>query len=271
MLIVNHGKCVECSSCVNECHRKALKMTPDGIEWDAEKCYGCGHCMALCPRDALMLDGDGYNIMDVEEFNFAARPKEEQVREMIMMRRSVRSFTDNDVSEADLAKIIEAGKYSPTAENKQGNVFLVVTDPEKREEMLDDCIERLDKICDDVLADKCTLYSKTLAANLKEAAVRWREDGEDCLFYNAPVFIFVFSDTIQDGTIAACTMGNMAYGLRLGFCYIKLASDLFEDPSLRSKYNIPEGKVPAMAIAVGEPNVEFFCTVPRKDPDVIRL
>ena len=270
MLIIDSEKCVCCGDCVNECHRSALSILDNELNWDEEKCYGCGHCMAICPRDAVFLHGDGYDVNDVEEF-YNLRPRMEQVREMIMMRRSIRSFTDMEVTDEELDKILEAGKYSPTAENKQGNVFLVVRDIDKRQEMLDDCMGMLDSVCDDVLSGKSNKFSEILAGNLKNVAKNWRENQEDGLFYGAPLFIFIFSDTIQDGTIAAATMTNMAYGLKLGACYIRIASDLFEDGTLMKKYNIPEGKIPSMALAIGDPQVEFFSSVPRKNPLTIIL
>lgn len=271
MLIINKSKCVACGSCVAECHRRALSLVDGELSWDGEKCYGCGHCMALCPRESLMLDGDGYDVTEVEEFNIASRPKEGQVREMIMMRRSLRNFTDNEVSDEDLEKILEAGKYAPTAENKQGNMFLVVRSEEKRREMLEDSFVILRKIADDILNDKRNDFSKTAANNMIRMADEFEAEGIDGLFHGAPLFVYVFSDTIQNGAIAACTMGNMAYGLRLGFCYIGIGAAVFEDKALREKYNIPEGKYPAMALAIGEPEPEFFCSVPRKTPETIIL
>lgn len=270
MLIINHGKCVACGDCIKECHRSALSFGEDGLVWDKDKCYGCGHCMAICPRDAVMLDGDGYNVTDVEEF-FATRPGMQQIRQLTMMRRSVRNFTEAEVTDDSLFRILEAGKYAPTAENKQGNVFLVIRDVDKRQEMLDDCMILLDKLCDKVIKGESNKFSVTLANNLKNVVKNWNENQVDGLFHGAPLFIFVFSDTLQDGAIAACTMTNMVYGLDLGACYIRIASDLFEDEDIRKKYNIPEGKVPAMALAVGEPEFEYFCTVPRKDPVTIIL
>lgn len=268
MLSINQGKCTQCNYCVAECHRDALKFEEDKLVWDADSCYNCGHCMALCPAEALMLDGDGYDITEVEEFNFAAKPKAEQVRELIMMRRSVRNFTDDDVSEDDLGMILEAGKYSPTGENKQGNYFLVVRSEEKRKELLDDSMKVLGTLIDDVLEGKSSVFSQELANRLKDVIKAWTEDGEDKLFHGAPVFIYVFGDSVQNGTLAAANMVNMAYGLRLGSCYIGLGAYIFDDPEMRKKYNIPEGKISSMALAIGEPDVEFFCTVPRKDPKI---
>ena len=37
----------------------------------------------------------------------------------------------------------------------------------------------------------------------------YKENGEDGLFYNAPVIIYVFSDNILDGAICASTMMQM--------------------------------------------------------------
>jgi nitroreductase len=47
----------------------------------------------------------------------------------IRARRNVRSYTSEPVSEADLARIAEAGWRAPSAANRQHWDFIVVTDP----------------------------------------------------------------------------------------------------------------------------------------------
>ncbi|MFP4497391.1 MAG: nitroreductase family protein [Vulcanimicrobiota bacterium] len=51
--------------------------------------------------------------------------------EIIMDRTSIRSYTDEPVSEEHIDKILKAGMAAPTAANKQPWAFIVVTDREK--------------------------------------------------------------------------------------------------------------------------------------------
>ncbi len=271
MIIIDQERCVKCNECIDECHENALFMEDDVLKCNEEACNGCGHCMALCPKEAMMLDGDGYDVGDVEEFNTAARPKELHIREMIMMRRSVRDFTDAEISDEDLEKILDAGRYAPTGMNAQGNVFLAAKDPVKKDKFVADVYDAFDRISKDVLAGKSAAIPEGLAKKIQGRVKDYRDDETDHIFYKAPLIIFCFSDSPQNGAIAALTMGNMAYGLRLGYCLLGFPCIAFQDEELRKKYNIPDGKVCALALAIGEPAVEFFCSVPRKKPETIIL
>ena len=53
--------------------------------------------------------------------------------DILMKRRSVRSYTGEPVSRKNLEKILTAGLIGPTGKGKKPWRFVVVTDPEKLE------------------------------------------------------------------------------------------------------------------------------------------
>lgn len=55
-----------------------------------------------------------------------------EVFEAILRRRSVRSYLPDPVPQEKLNRILEAGRLSPSAMNRQPWHFIVVTDPERR-------------------------------------------------------------------------------------------------------------------------------------------
>jgi nitroreductase len=55
-----------------------------------------------------------------------------QIIDVIKSRRSIRSYTDQAISKADLQEIIECGMYAPSAHNQQAWEFFVVQDKEKQ-------------------------------------------------------------------------------------------------------------------------------------------
>ena len=55
----------------------------------------------------------------------------------ILKRRSVRTFTDQPISQEDIHTILKAGMAGPTAVNRRDWSFLVVTDPHKLDEIAD--------------------------------------------------------------------------------------------------------------------------------------
>ena len=55
-----------------------------------------------------------------------------EIIKTIKNRRSVRSYSDKPISDKALARVLEAGRLAPSANNRQPWHFVVVKDPEKR-------------------------------------------------------------------------------------------------------------------------------------------
>ena len=189
MFILDKEQCITCGTCVEACHDHALSVTDGELVHDRERCNWCGHCLAVCPRDAIMIDGDGYNVEDVEEFNTLTRPTPQQIRRQIMMRRSIRSFNEEEVTDTELSYILEAAKYAPTARNAQDNFLLVIGSEDARKELLD---ESMETICQ--IAKECADSAPGLSAFFMKKYQMYQEEQEDGLFYGAPVVIYVFSE-----------------------------------------------------------------------------
>ena len=260
MLTIDQELCIRCGTCVQECNDDCLRIEDGELKYDDSWCIHCGHCLAVCPKDAIMIDGDGYNIEDVEEFGLLEPTPAAMVRRDIMMRRSERSFADKPVDENRINLIIEAAKYAPTAKNCQENALKVVTDPEELDALVVDIMEELGKIGKETMRD-----NPNLAAFFLRKYQEYAEEKVDGLFYGAPLVFFVFSSTDIDGAICAATMGRMIEALGLGYVYLRLASEPMNRPELRKKYNLPDDRHCVVALAVGYPESDYFCSVPRKD------
>jgi len=136
--------------------------------------------------------------------------------EKILTRRSVRSYLPQQVSDADLDKVLMAGLYAPTAKNNQKPVMVAVRDKETR--------DQLSKI------------------NAKIMGV------ETDPFYGAPCVIVVLADPefptwIDDGSLVMGNLLNAAHALDLGSCWINRARETFDLPEgkeLLKKWGIPE-------------------------------
>jgi len=66
-------------------------------------------------------------------------PVHEVVREVVMHRRSVRSFEPKPIEDGVLAEILEAGHQAPSAANRQPWQFVVVRDVQRRRELAEAC------------------------------------------------------------------------------------------------------------------------------------
>jgi len=72
--------------------------------------------------------------MQIKKISIMSTNKEERikfVKDALVRRRSVRTFTDVKIEQAILDDLIEAAKFAPSGSNWQNQRFLVVTEPEE--------------------------------------------------------------------------------------------------------------------------------------------
>jgi len=62
-----------------------------------------------------------------------------EFKEVVVKRRSVRKFKKDAIAEKSLLKVLEAGRWAPSAGNCQPWRFLVVTDPEIKAKIAINC------------------------------------------------------------------------------------------------------------------------------------
>lgn len=131
-------------------------------------------------------------------------------------RRSCRKFTDVQVEEDKLDKILEAGTYAPTGMNKQSPLIVSIQNK--------DLINRISKI-------------NASTMNIDKDP-----------FYGAPTLLIVFADknilTYQhDGVLVMGNLLNAAWAVGVDSCYIFRAKETFETEegkTLMKEWNIPE-------------------------------
>ena len=136
--------------------------------------------------------------------------------EKILTRRSVRKYAPQQITDAELDKVLEAGLYAPTAKHNQKPIMVAVRDKETRD-----------------------LLSKANAAIMGV---------ETDPFYGAPCVIVVLADSafptwIDDGSLVMGNLLNAAHAIGLGSCWINRAReiiDMEEGKALLKKWGIPE-------------------------------
>lgn len=165
-------------------------------------------------------------------------PMNQTIRDIIT-RRSIRQFETKQIREEDLAEILTAAKFAPTALNTQSLHFTVI---------------RNAKIIAEISA-----VNKELILAQPDSPVRQRALTEDfCNFYHAPTVIVISSDDLPYGTADAANAAEniciAAHSLQLGSCYIASFLPAFsspEAPRLLDLLRMPQGKIPRFAVALG--------------------
>lgn len=161
--------------------------------------------------------------------------------EILMNRRSVRSFTAEQISEDVLERIVQAGLHAATAMNRQSWHMTVVQNKQLLE----------------------AISGSVAAVLVKSGVPSLIERGKSkdfSVFHNAPTVIFVSSDgthySIADCANASQNMCLAAATLGLGSCYIGSFVQAFEHgpgKPLLEKLALPKDYSPIFAVALGYP------------------
>ena len=143
--------------------------------------------------------------------------------EVIKIRRSVREFTDEDISDDDIRKIIEAGICAPSARNQQPWEFIVIRD----KNILNKLSEKLSP-----------LYAKS----------------------NVSIILCIRKDVLKTPIMASQDMGacmeNMlleATNLKIGSCWIGTYPDPNRMLPLSTILQIPSDIEPFCGLVLGHP------------------
>lgn len=134
----------------------------------------------------------------------------------LLSRKSIRKYTRQQVPDALLDQVLEAGIYAPTGRNNQNVICVAVRDKEIR--------DQLSRINAEIM-------------------------GTDTdPFYGAPCVIVVLADGtgstwVEDGSLVLGNMLHAAHALGLGACWIHRARQTFdsdEGRALLKAWGLPE-------------------------------
>lgn len=146
----------------------------------------------------------------------------------ILTRRSIRSYTDKNISKQDMDLILKAAMYAPTARNLQYWRFLVIQDKAN--------MAKLEKI-----QPYNTLLNSANAAIIvcsdMENEVAQKYYMQDC------------GASIQNIMLAATSLG-------IGSITLGLYPNADQVTAIKEQFNIPENVAPIGIVALGYPNEE---------------
>lgn len=184
------------------------------------------------------------------------------VLDNIYQRRSVRDYSDKEVSDEVIKEIIRAGTYAPTAVNKQPWRFVVV----KNRQLIEEYDERAKKAF-------LAAYKDTDNPDLVRY-VQYLSKPTTRLFYGAPVLILVFAspDVINDHdcALAAENMMLAAQSLGIGSCWIGLAGGLGYDMEFLKEAGVPEGHKLVAPLIFGYPAKDNLKAPVRKSDVILK-
>lgn len=149
------------------------------------------------------------------------------ILEIIKTRRSCRHYKAEQVGDAELAKVMEAGSYAPTGHGTQDPQIVAVQN--------DDMKARLAKLNAQIMGVDSNPY------------------------YDAPTYLLVFAskdnpNAFQDGTCVLENMMLMAHALGLSTCWINREYQMFqteEGKQLMKEMGIDDNRIGIGALSLG--------------------
>jgi NADPH-dependent glutamate synthase beta subunit-like oxidoreductase/nitroreductase/NAD-dependent dihydropyrimidine dehydrogenase PreA subunit len=297
-------RCFSCGS---------LKSDFTSVKYFGKVCIACHNCEAICPHEALDFpnyyrvekgrwttglnipdDGAGYPnpFMDENSPRFEEIDgKITDLERVIYRRRSNRVFKKDQVPKEMIHRILEAGRFAPSAGNGQPWKFLVVRDRALMDEISAACSKTLGLVTK-IYQGKGPLRKllKNSLAFLKPDSIDQRpmvaiqalvspqfgDGGHMDVFFGAPTVIYVLvhhmgiSTPILSTGMCCQNIALAAHSIGLGTCYSGFAGEPVNiSKKLKKKLGItwPYDLV-ATAIAVGFPAVQIDKPVKREFPQV---
>ncbi|MDR1174912.1 MAG: nitroreductase [Treponema sp.] len=165
----------------------------------------------------------------------------------LIARRSIRSYTGEQITDEDLNLILEAGTYAPSGQGHQSAVIVVVQNKA--------VITKLSKLNADAL-------------NMRDVDP----------FYGAPTVLAVLADKTkatpyEDGCLILGNLMNAAYAVGLGSCWIHRGKEVFEmeeGKELLRKWGLDNGNYMGIAFCLLGYPAENPGAKPRKKGFIIR-
>jgi len=189
--------------------------------------------------------------------------------EKIKSRRSVRKFKKDAIPKDLVEKIIEAGRFAPSALNRQPWRFIVIEDAQLIDELFGLARARIRTIY------KLTPLLKFFVKDLRDersvnALKKTAENDYDTVFYNAPLLLFIandtrFRDTQLDCCLSAQNMMLAAHSFGIGSCFIGRGK-FIPKGFLKRKFGLPVFYDIKVHLAFGYPQ-EYPTIIPARGKD----
>lgn len=257
-IIIDKNKCNVCGICIGVCGSKTLEIIEKLlVQINPALCCSCGHCAAICPQNAITSNKENSRAFTVNNYN----DELSVIEKLLIAKRSVREFTNNEISKKVLENFIYYAEKAPSSSNARKREYIVITDKNKILEFEKAVIGKfnsLKKIVSPFLISVVKLFNKNLSDDLALA----REDiqklntqfgkGNFPIFRNAASVVFIMGpkgavQAKDDCVIAQQYMMLYAQSLGIGSCIIGYAQ--YAHKTIEKVLDIKKGfKIYAVAV-----------------------
>ncbi|MGE5372441.1 MAG: nitroreductase family protein [Solirubrobacterales bacterium] len=278
---IDDAVCNGCGLCVKVCSGETLHLENDRVKVDQSRmwgCIACGQCMAVCPKECIFVTGREMTPAD----RIPLPPREaaatyEQLNNLMLRRRSIRSYKKKEVEPEVIQKILDAAVTAPMGLPPSEVEVTVFAGFDKVSEWADDLIALFQKqkwLFKPPVLWLWRIYGKEMyglmksfIAPLADLFADRRREGEDVLFYGAPLAMYFSSSPTSDpaDALIPATYAMLAgESLGLGSCMIGTVGPMLKYKSkVTEKYGITTGNHPGVAIIFGYPELKYHSAIRR--------
>jgi nitroreductase/NAD-dependent dihydropyrimidine dehydrogenase PreA subunit len=284
---VDYDKCKACGICVRVCKGGPLHIENKKLVIDYSRalgCIACGHCAAICPHECITVEGRDLVAQDIVPLP----PKEswatyEELKGLLLSRRSIREYEDREVEQELIDKILDAATTAPMGIPPTDVRVLVLKGRNKVREFKDDMLGALKGMIrifsGPVLTllrpvmgkEACDMFRTFLIPLAKDYMEKDRQ-GIDLFAYNAPLGMVFYGFPGGDATdplIAATYAMIAAESLGLGSCMLGFPAPLLKrNKKLLAKYGIAPKSPIGIMVIFGYPAIKFRRGIKRRFAEV---
>lgn len=283
----NYDLCNSCGLCVTVCKDFSLQMEnnkPVISDHPVFGCMACGHCMAVCPTRAIEVSGremSGDDLIDLSEIK--VKTNYDQIKNLMIGRRSIRDFKDKEIEDELIEKIIESAGYAPMGIPPSDVQLIVFRGKDKVREFSFDVIDYFNKISwlfSDQLIWIWRLFGKesyqlmkSFGNPLVKFMVETKAKNENYLLYDAPLAMYFTASPYSDPAdpyIPATYAMLAAESLGLGTCMIGSIHPIIQygAKKLKQKWHIPVKAPSGIVVIFGYPKYKFKSGIKRSFAEV---
>jgi nitroreductase/NAD-dependent dihydropyrimidine dehydrogenase PreA subunit len=270
LLKIDPDKCKQDGLCAADCPMAIIRFEgrdgyPHVAPDDEAMCVACGHCVAVCPHGAL--DHARVPRADCAPIEKDLVLSTAQAGQFLRTRRSVRHFKDQPVDRATLQRVIETGRYAPTAGNAQLVEWRVIDDQQRLRQIAEGVIGWLRELL------KADPQCKALPNYFPRMVSGW-EGGDDTVMRSAPCLVVAMAPAqdrngLVDVTLALSYLELAAMGYGLGTCWAGLLQGaMMSIPALKEAVGVPSDYPHHYPMMIGYSKVRYYRLPERKPPKI---
>lgn len=282
-----YEKCNSCGLCVKVCKDFSIIMKEGQPVVSSNPLFGCvacGQCMAVCPTCAIEISGREMTPEDrIDLTEMKNKASYDQLKNLMLARRSIRDFKDEVVEDELIEMIISAAVSAPMGLPPSDVHLIVIKGKERVREFSFDVIDYFRKISWvfspafiwlwRLFGKETYLVMKSFGQPLVNFMTEAKNKHENYLLYDAPLVMHFSASPYSDPAdpyITATYAMLAAESLGLGSCMIGSIHPVIQygAKNLKRKWNLPLKSPAGIFVIFGHPKYKYKSGIRRSFAEV---